>query len=273
MGDILSLQGLTGIDWLKAAGLFLLKPLLILIVCKIVISILLKIANALFEKTNLAEGIKGFAKSAIKIVLWVLTIIFIAESLGVNTASLVTVLGVASLAFSLSLQNIITNVFAGIAILMTKPFVVGDYVEVAGISGVVKEIKLMRTTIMTLDNKVQLVPNSEIDSSKIINYSKEPLRRVDFTVSVSYDAPTAAVKKAVMEVVDKDDRVLKDEEHAPFVRLSEYNANDITYTVRLWTENANYWGVYFDTLEEVRESFARNNIQFSYPHVVVHNEK
>lgn len=274
MSEILALQNLGNPgDWISAIGLFLVKPILILIVCRIVIGILLKVVNAVLEKSKLDIGIKTFTKSAAKVLLWVIAIIFIAESLGVNTASLVTILGVFTLAFSLSLQNIITNAFAGIAILITKPFAIGDYIEVAGISGVVKEIRLLRTTLLTLDNKVELVPNSEIDTSKIINYSREPLRRVDFAVSVSYAAKTEDVKNAVLEVANADDRVLKDADHAPFVRLSAYNSNDITYTVRFWTENAKYWDVYFDSLENVRESFAKHNIQFSYPHIIVHNEK
>lgn len=261
------------VDKLTSIGLFILKPLLILIVCKIIINVLLNIASRIFDKTKLDDSIKHFVRSAIKVLLWVLVVIFIAESLGVNTASLVTILGVISLAFSLSLQSIITNVFSGILVLMTKPFSVGDFVEVAGVSGTVKSIKLLRTTLITPDNKIELIPNSDIESAKVINYSSEELRRVDLTVCAAYTSSTESVKKAILDVLNSDDRVKKDKEHEPFIKISGYNSNDIEYTIRVWVDNVNYWGVYFDTLENIRASFDKNGVEFSYPHVVVHQSK
>ena len=258
--------------WDKISGiaLFIAKPLVILIVCKFIINALMKIAGGVMAKTKLDEGIQGFAKSALKIALWVLTLIFVADSLGVNTASLVALLSVASLALSLSVQGLFTNVFSGITILMTKPFVVGDYVEVAGVAGTVKEISLMRTTLTTPDNKIELIPNGDIAAQNIINYSTAPLRRVDLKVSASYDATTEQVKAAVMDVIHADSRIKQDEGHEPFVRISNYNANDIEYTIRVWVDNADYWGVYFDTLENIRESFAKHGVEFSYSHTMVH---
>ena len=258
--------------WDKISGiaLFIAKPLVILIVCKFIINALLKISDGVMEKTKLDKGIQGFAKSAIKIGLWVLTLIFIADSLGVNTASLVALMSVASLALSLSVQGLFTNVFSGITILMTKPFVVGDYVEVAGVAGTVKDISLMRTTLTTPDNKIELIPNGDIAAQNIINYSTAPLRRVDLKVSASYDSTTEQVKTAVMDVINADSRIKQDEGHEPFVRISNYNSNDIEYTIRVWVDNADYWGVYFDTLENIRESFAKHGVEFSYPHTMVH---
>lgn len=258
--------------WDKISGiaLFIAKPLVILIVCKFIINALLKISDGVMEKTKLDKGIQGFAKSAIKIGLWVLTLIFIADSLGVNTASLVALMSVASLALSLSVQGLFTNVFSGITILMTKPFVVGDYVEVAGVAGTVKDISLMRTTLTTPDNKIELIPNGDIAAQNIINYSTAPLRRVDLKVSASYDSTTEQVKAAVMDVINADSRIKQDEGHEPFVRISNYNSNDIEYTIRVWVDNADYWGVYFDTLENIRESFAKHGVEFSYPHTMVH---
>lgn len=258
--------------WEKISGiaLFIAKPLVILIVCKFIINALLKISDGVMEKTKLDKGIQGFAKSAIKIGLWVLTLIFIADSLGVNTASLVALMSVASLALSLSVQGLFTNVFSGITILMTKPFVVGDYVEVAGVAGTVKDISLMRTTLTTPDNRIELIPNGDIAAQNIINYSTAPLRRVDLKVSASYDSTTEQVKAAVMDVINADSRIKQDEGHEPFVRISNYNSNDIEYTIRVWVDNADYWGVYFDTLENIRESFAKHGVEFSYPHTMVH---
>lgn len=246
------------------------KALLVFIICRIAMNIILKIVDNLFTKVNLEAGITGFARSIIKIALWALTIIIVAETLGIETASLVAVLSVASLALSLSVQNILTDVFSGVTILMSQPFKVGQYVEIAGVSGTVTEISIMRTTLETPDHKEILIPNSEITASKITNYSSEPQRRVDSYFSASYDAPTELVKKALQEAIAADDRILQDP--APFVGLQAYNANDIQYVTKCWCESDDYWSVYYDLNERVREVFAKYEIQFSYPHIVVHTE-
>ena len=249
------------------AAVVLGKALLVFILCRIAMKIIMKAVESLFFKTKLNEGITGFARSVVKIALWALVIIIVAETLGINTASLVAMLSVASLALSLSVQNILTNVFSGITILMSQPFQVGQFVEIAGVSGTVTAISIMRTTLETPDHKEILIPNSEITSSKIINYSSEPLRRVDLTFSAS---PTALVKQALYEAMAADERILTDP--APFVGLLTYNPNDITYTARAWCAGADYWGVYFDLNERVREVFAKHGIKFSYPHIIVHQE-
>lgn len=261
--------------WDKIFGIAgcIIKPLIILVICKIAIQMFAKIADKILARSKLEKGVSGFLRSSLKIALWCLTIIFVADSVGVNTASLVTILGVVSLALSLSFQNIMTNVFSGITILLSKPFSVGQYVQIGSISGTVRDISLIRTTLVTPDNKIELIPNGDICASNITNFSAEPTRRVEWSVSVSYDAPTQAVKDSVLEVLNADTRVLQDEGKAPFVRLSAYNANDISYTIRAWVDSAEYWNVYFDVLEELRENFAKHQIEFSYPHTVVHLQK
>ena len=159
-------------------------------------------------------------------------------------------------------------------ILISKPFVVGDFVQVAGVSGTVKSINLMRTTLSTPDNKRELIPNGDICSSTITNYSTATSRRVDWSFSVSYDAPTEIVKQAIMEVINEDadvkDKIIREDGKLPTVRLNKYNANDIEYVARVWTDNSEYWNVYFDVNEKVRESFKKYGVEFSYPHTVVH---
>ena len=234
----------------EKAMLFVAKPIVILIICKIVVTIVLKILNKIFEKSKLDKGIQGFFKQLVRISIYVIGLIMAAQSLGINTSSLVTLLGVVSLAFSLSLQNILTNVFSGIMLLITKPFVTG-----------------------TADNKVELIPNSDVASQRISNYSGETRRRVDITVSADYKASTKAVLSAIHSVIDKDDRIVKEEGYMPTVRLAKFNADDISYVVKVWCENGVYWDVYFDLLENIREAYAENGIEFSYPHRVVHIEK
>lgn len=247
------------------------KALLVFLICRIAMNVLLRVFDNLTEKINLDQGIKGFAHSAVSIALWAITVIIVAGTLGIETASLVALLSVASLALSLSVQNILTDVFSGVTILMSRPFAVGQFVEIAGVSGTVTAISIMRTTLLTGDRKEILIPNSEITASKIINFSSDPTRRVDMNFSASYDAPTELVKQALYEAMAADPRIHA--EPAPFVGLNAFNANDIQYVARAWCDSADYWGVYFDMNERVREIFAEKDIAFSYPHVVVHTEQ
>ena len=213
---------------------------------------------------------QGFFKQIARVVLYIIGIIMAAQSVGINTSSIVTLLGVVSLAFSLSLQNILTNVFSGIMLLITKPFAIGDSIEVSGVTGTVTSITLMRTRICTPDNKVELIPNSDVASQRISNYTGENRRRVDIEISADYKASTKDVIAAIRAVVDKDERIPKEETYAPVIRLLRFNASDITYAVKVWCETPLYWDVYYDLMENVRESFNENGIEFSYPQTVVH---
>jgi small conductance mechanosensitive channel len=129
----------------------------------------------------------------------------------------------------------------------------------------------MRTTLITADKKIESLPNSDVCAGRITNYSLEPVRRIEIKISASYDAPTEKVKEAIFDVLLNDNRVKRDETTQPTVRLNAYNPNDIEYVVRAWVDNKEYWNVYYDVLENIRENFAKNNIQFSYPHIIVHN--
>lgn len=255
-----------------SAGLLLAgKTVLLFIVCLAVMAVLLRLTKKLFEKTRLDPGVQGFLRSALKVGLWVLTILIVADSVGIPVNSLIAVLSVATLALSLSLQNILTNVFSGITLLISRPFVAGDFVEIGGVSGTVKELTIMRTSLDTPDNRLILIPNADVAAAKIVNYSTEPMRRVDLTITASYDAPTKLVKQALMEVMEADSRVKTDP--APFAALSGYNANDIEYTLRCWVDNADYWPAHFALNEAIRDIFAKYGIEFSYPHTVVHINK
>ena len=258
---------------LVSIALFVAKPIVLLIICKIAINIIMRLFGKALDKSKLEKGVNGFIKSASKILLWCIAVIIVAGSVGIDTASLVTVLGVASLALSLAFQGIMTNVFSGVTILLSQPFKVGDYVEIAGVGGTVKEITLMRTTLTTPDGKIESVPNGDVCASRITNYSLEPLRRVEIKVSASYDDSTERVKEAIFEIINADDRIKQIDGKMPTVRLTAYNANDIEYTVRFWTDNAEYWNTYFDVMEAIRENFAKHKIQFSYPHTIVHIDK
>ena len=243
--------------------------LITFLVCLVVISIILKIVGrALNNAKKMGRTMKNFLLSAVKIALWVIAVIIIAGELGIPTASLVALLSVAGLALSLSVQGLLGNLFSGLTLLMTHPFAEGNFVEVAGKTGVVKSIGMLYTTISTLDNVVISIPNSDVVGSAINNYSADPLRRVDMLFCAAYSEPTEKVKSAIMEVIQADSRILEDP--APFVALNEYKDSVVEYVVRVWVKNADYWDVHFALNEKVRESFARNGVAMSYAHVNVH---
>lgn len=264
-----SLAGLT-LGSLALSRLF--PALLTFIVCLIAMRIISGISVKLLSRSQrMDETLRGFVKSAIKIVLWLLTAIIVADTLGIPTTSLVALFSVAGLALSLSVQNIMANLFSGMTLLMTKPFQVGDFVDVSGQSGVIKSIGLFYTVMATGDNKVISIPNSTITASTVVNYNTETLRRVDMIFSASYEDATDKVKAAIMEAVMQDGRIKA--EPAPFVGLKEYKPSSIDYILRIWCENDDYWDLFYSLNESVRESFRRNGVSMTYEHINVHMVK
>ena len=246
----------------------LLSALLTLVICAIVIKIITTIVNkALGKSKKLDNTLRGFVSSAIKAALWVIALIIVANALGIDTASLVAVVGIIGLALSLSVQNILSNLFSGLTLLITKPFAAGDFVEVAGKIGTIKSVGLFYTEMDTLDNIAVSIPNGDVTASVINNYSHEPLRRVDQYFCAAYTEDTEKVKAAILEAAAEDEKILQDP--APFVRLFEYDGSMIKYVSRVWCKNADYWDVYFGMNERVRESFARNDVKMSFQNVNV----
>ncbi len=243
--------------------------ILTLLVCCIAIRIVKAVmAKALSKATKLDAPVRGLIFKLITTVLWVLTVIIAAGAFGINATSLVAVLSVAGLALSLSVQTLLTNFFSGIMLLINKPFRDGDFIEVGDRLGTVKNIGFFSTTINTLDNISIIVPNGDLTSASVRNYSAETLRRVDLNFSAAYDDSTEKVKNAILEAVAMDRRILKNP--APFVRLLAYEASSIKYVTRVWCKNTDYWDVYFNLNENVRETFAKNGVAMSYEHINVH---
>ena len=249
----------------------LLKAVVIGLLCYIVIRTFRKILHNVLEKTHFEKGLKSFIENVANVAMWSVAIIIICQAIGIEVTSLVAVLSVAGVALSLSVQGIMSNLFSGVCVLGTRPFVSGDYVALNGVEGVVDSVGFFYTAIKTTDNKYISVPNSEITSAKVINFSRETYRRVDLTFCASYDAPTEKVKNAIMEVIKADSRVLT--EPAPFVGLLNYKDSCIEYVSRAWVKGSDYWDVYFAINEGVRESFKRNGVEMTYNHLIIHAAK
>ena len=245
------------------------KAVLSFVICLIALNLIMKVVDKLLGKATKIDGtLKGFIRSAARILLWILLVIIVAGALGIPTTSLVALISIAGLALSLSVQNILSNLFSGLTLLITKPFKAGDYVEVAGKAGVIKTVGLFYTQLNTLDNILVSIPNGDITGSTINNYSSEPLRRVDMNFCASYDCATEDVKAAIMEAISRDEKILADP--APFVRLNEYKDSVVDYVVRVWCKGADYWDVHFNLNENVRECFAEKGVKMSYGHLNVH---
>ena len=187
---------------------------------------------------------RGFVKALVKVILNFVALCVVAESIGIPIASVLAVVGMLGLAISLSVQGALSNVSNGFLILVTKPFKVGDYVAIAGIEGFVKEVSMLCTKVLTIDNKLIIVPNSEAMGGKITNFSSEELRRVDIETKAGYANKF---------------------EEAPFVRVSGYTDYAVVYTIRVWTKSANYWDCYFDLMQKVGEFKDKNGIVGGVP--------
>ena len=181
--------------------------------------------------------------------------------------SIITVIGAASVAIGLALQNSLSNVAGGFIILFTKPFEKGHYISCQGVEGTVSRIGIMTTEIKTLDNKVIYIPNGQLSSSTVINYTKENKRRVDLKFSVDYNTDLKKAQAALKKVMADHPLVLHKEEE--FARISELADSAIIFTLRAWTNTANYWTVYFDLIEGVKAEFDKQGITIPFPQIVV----
>lgn len=247
----------------------LLVAIVTAVVCLVVIKVLLKLADRLLSRmTHVDATVKGLIRAAVKVLLLFIGVIVVMGCLGIPVTSLVAVLSVVGLALSLAVQNFLSNVAGGLQMLVSKPFKVGDYVEAGGCSGTVREMGLFYTKLDTVDNKLVQIPNSAIAGANIVNYSAEPRRRVDITVSASYDAPTDKVREILTRLVGEHPLTLPTPE--PMIRVSAYGDSAIEYTVRAWCATEDYWTVYFDLMDGIKPAFDKAGIEMTYPHVNVH---
>lgn len=229
--------------------------------------VVLKVADKLFTRSRMEKTIEKFLRSALRILMWALIFLIVAGSLGIDVSSMIALLSVASLAVTLAVQGALSNLAGGIMLLSTHPFRVGDFVEVGTVSGTVQEIGMTYTTLVTPDQKEIFVPNSEVASAKIINYTAVTNRRVDLTFTASYADAAETVKAALLKAADLP-QVQKDP--APFAAVNRYGDSAIEYVLRVWTSAADYWDVYFGIVENVRTRFEEAGISMTYPHLNVH---
>lgn len=248
----------------------LLGAVLVLAVGLLIIRVIMSLVKKTLGKSRLEKAAHTLILSLARVTMYILLGLSVASALGIDVTGVVALASVLTLALSLALQNMLTNVIGGFTILYTHPFSSGDYVEIAGQSGTVEEINMTYTRLATPDNKQVSIPNSAVVAAQIVNYSAAPTRRVDVEISASYDDPVEQVLEALRAAANVD-KVLADP--APFAAVVSYGESAIQYTLRVWVNNDDYWDVYFALNESVRKSFARSGVEMTYPHLNVHLDK
>lgn len=257
------------------AGVKLLYALIVLIIGLQ----LIKMSGKWLKKSRLVKrmdpSVASFFTSFIRVLLYILLILGLVEIPDLPTAGFITVLASCSVAIGLSLQGALSNFAGALILLFFKPFKVGDFIEAGGYSGIVSSITVFYTYIQTLDNKKIVLPNGMLTSAALTNYSAEKYRRVDLTFSASYDSNIDMVKDVIMEVIKSDPLALTDDTapEPPLVRMSKLESSSMTYTVKVWCNVSDYWNLYFNLNENVKNAFDKNGIEIPYNQIVVHSAK
>ena len=244
--------------------------LIILVVGLLVIRIVMKLVSELLGKMKLEKAAHGLIKSVVRVVLFVLLGLMVADRMGIDVTGIIALASVLTLAVSLSVQNALTNVIGGFTLLYTKPFKSGDYVEVAGKSGTVQEISMTYTKLATPDNKIISIPNSSVVSGDIINYSVAGVRRVDVAIQAVYSENTQKVIDALIQAGTVDKVML---DPAPMAVIDSYGDNGIFYSLRVWTKTDDFWDVYYAVNQNVRDIFLAQGIKMAYPHMHIYMEQ
>ena len=256
------------IDKAVAFGLKVLAALLIYTLGVWIIRKVKKIIKGIFDRKKTDAAIASFAMSITSIALTVILIIITVGTLGIDTTSIATLLAGGGMAIGMALNGTVQNFAGGIMILIFKPFKSGDFIETQGFSGTVSEVTITSTKLSTVDNRVIVIPNGLLSNGIINNYSDRTIRRVEITVDVEYGSSSEKVISILQSLIKDDTRILK-EPAEPFIRLSALKDSSIQFTIRLWVNASDYWGVYFDTIEKIYNELPKNGINFPFPQLDV----
>lgn len=254
-----------------------------------------KLLNKAYTKRKTEKTLASFITSFVSISMTVILIVITVSTLGVDTTSLAALLAAGGMAIGMALSGTVQNFSGGIMLLVFKPFKAGDFIEAQGQAGTVVEVNITSTKILTVDNCVVVLPNGALSNGTIKNYSGRPLRRVEWLVSVGYGADVEAFKKAVLDIINAEPRILKADTNMvklykefeitkyqlstvghrmkaipePFVALKSLNESDITFVIRAWVRGKDYWDVYFDMEQQFYTDLPKRGFSFAYPHITV----
>lgn len=258
-GDILD----TIIQYASIYGIKIVGAVAIFVIGRWVASRLTRLLRSVMEKRNVDPTLVGFLGAIVQGLLLALIIIAALSNLGIETTSLAAVIAAAGLAVGLALQGSLSNFASGVMIIAFRPFRKGDYVEAGGTSGSVTEVGIFNTTLNTPDNKLVIVPNGNITSNTITNYSAHDTRRIDFVFGIGYDDDIKKAKQVLEDILKQDERVLDDP--APTIGVAELADSSVNIAVRPWVKTSDYWPVHFDITQAVKERFDEEGITIPFP--------
>lgn len=256
------------VDKLIDFGWHLLIAIAIFAVGKVVIRLMRKLVKNIFKKSNADEGVVKFVDSLVKFTGYVIVLIIICSEIGIETTSFITLLGTAGLSIGLALQGSLANFAGGVLILLSKPFIIGDYVMINGEEGTVTKIDIVYTTLVKADNRVIKCPNGEVANNTIINFTNQDGRRVDVKFSIHYDANIEQAKDIVKQVIENSPYTLKDKPNDVVVMLLDESG--VNLETRAWVEPKDYWDAYFYLNEHIKNELEKNGIIIPYNQLEVH---
>jgi len=252
---------------LKYGGQLLLA-ILTLLIGLWVIGRIMKGVKKVFEARDFDASLQSFLLSVFAIVLKIMLIISVISMVGVEMTSFIAILAAAGLAIGMALSGTLQNFAGGVMILILKPFKTGDYITAEGHSGTVKEIQIFHTILNTPDKKTIILPNGPVANGSTVNYSTEPVRRVDFTFGIGYNDDIDKAKNVIQEVIDKDERIFKDP--TPFIGVINLGDSSVDLVTRVWANAGDYWGIFFDMQETIKKEFDRQGVSIPFPQRDVH---
>lgn len=246
----------------------LVGAIVVLIIGRLIISAIVKTVDKRLTKKDFDATKQAFMIKLVKVLLNVLLLIIAAGILGVDTASLIALLGAAGLAVGLALQGSLSNLAGGFLIMILKPFSVGDWIEAQGVSGGVVEVNILNTKLKTGDAKIIYLPNGPLANGNITNYSEEPERRLDLTFGIGYSDDIDKAKSVLQSVMDSDPRVISDRPN--MIKVAQLADSSVNFTWRGWVKTEDYWAVNFDMHEKVKKAFDAEGISIPFPQMDVH---
>lgn len=262
------------IDLSITAGKHILAAVLVYIIGSFLVKLLNKILATMLARRKVDVSVQSFLKSMVNILLLILLIISVIGALGVNTTSFAALLASAGVAVGMALSGNLSNFAGGIVILLFKPFKVGDWIEAQGTQGAVKEIQIFHTILVTADHKTVFIPNGNLSSALVVNYSQQENRRITWEIGVEYGESIERVREKVYELFLSDPRILQNEpDQKPFVGLDKFGESSVDLIVRVWVKTADYWDVFYEGQQKIYDLFDREGIHIPFPQRVVHVQK
>ncbi|MEG9490196.1 mechanosensitive ion channel family protein [Mannheimia indoligenes] len=255
-------------EWIIPYGTKILLAIAIFVVGKFLARIISNLLGKAALKSTKDEMLQSFISSISYFLLLLIVVIASLSQIGINTSSLVALIGAAGLAIGLSLQNSLQNFAAGVMLLIFKPFRKGDLIETGGMTGVVEQMGLLVLELRTGDNKTVLLPNGKVFSDSIVNYSNNPTRRIDFTFDISYDSNIKEAKEIIERILETNEYVLKDPK--PVVAVGALAANSVQLVVRPWVQTPNYWSAYWEITEQIKLAFDNAGVEIPYNQMELH---